>query len=96
MGWYDIINGFFSTSSGKVYRSQILNLPGSAFPRQVRLDIDGEQKYLVGENLRDFLAQLANSGITLTRLDEKLKDMGLENKQYQRREEIIKTLKNLK
>lgn len=95
MGWYDIISGFFSTSSGKVYRSQILNLPGSAFPRQVRLEINGQQQYLVGEKLRDFLAQLASNGITLTRLEEKLEDMGLVNKQYQRRKDIIQILKSI-
>jgi hypothetical protein len=78
----------------KIYRSNIEKIPSSTFVRQAVLIIDGEKKALVGRHLRDYLAFLAKNGITLKKIEEKLKEQGLKNSQIQRRKEIIKILED--
>jgi hypothetical protein len=48
----------------------------------------------MGEDLRDVLAELAIGGVTFTSFEEKLKDLGLRDKQIQRRKEIMKIIKS--
>lgn len=91
MGFFELILGNFSPAS-KIYSADILRIPGREFPRRVRIDIKGQPTYLAGEPLRDFLANLAQGGITKTSMDKKLRDLGLKDNQYERRREIMRTI----
>lgn len=92
MSFFDIILGSFG-SGPKIYRSAVLRIPGSRFNRQVRLKVGGDERSLVGESLRNYLAGLAGGGISFTSMEEKLKTAGLKGKQYERRKEIMATLR---
>lgn len=93
MSIFDLILNSFSPST-KIYSSKIKNLPGSRFNRQVIVQMGGKKLPLQGEKLRDYLAGLAQGGITYTSLEEKLKRAGLKDKQYNKRVEIMKVLKS--
>jgi len=92
MSIFDLFFGMFSPGA-RVYRSTIENIPGSEFSRQVKLKIGDREEYLVGEGLRDYLAGLASSGVSYTTLNDKLRKAGLVDRQYNRRLEIINTIK---
>jgi hypothetical protein len=93
MGLYEIITGFI-LGGNKIYSATIKKIPGSEFSRQMRLNINGQALDLMGEDLRDVLAELAIGGVTFTSFEEKLKDLGLRDKQIQRRKEIMKIIKS--
>lgn len=88
-----ILDLIFGTGK-KVYRSTIEGISGAVFRREVKIKISGQEKKLVGEALRDELARMAGGGISLTSLEEKLKKLGLKDKQYERRREIMRIIKN--
>jgi len=90
MGIFDLI---FATSK-KIYASKIKEIPLSQFNREVRLTIDGESGVYKEEKLRNILVGMAKGGVTLTKIEDNLKLMGLKNNQIERRKEIIKILEN--
>ena len=91
MGIFDLILGNFSPAP-KIYRSDIQAIPGNRFPRKVRVKIGDQQIYLEGVGLRDWLARLAQNGITKTSMEKKLRTAGLAESQYARRKEIMAIL----
>lgn len=89
MSLLDLIFG----SSKKIYASQIEKIPASRFNRQVSLLVDGQKQILSDVKLKGFLLSLAQGGISITSLEEKLKKAGAVNNQLARRKEIIEIIK---
>jgi hypothetical protein len=101
MGFFsDVFGGGKRTPAIAIYGDNVRQLPGSVFPREVKLKIDGEVRTLKETALRDHLVSLCQNGITLTLLEERLKKDGLVEDQMDRRKEIIglleKTVKEKK
>jgi len=95
MGVFDIIINSIS-GGGKIYKSQIENIPGSRFNRAVKLKAGDKVELLEEEKLRDALAGMAAGGVSLEQFENKLKKAGLEGPQYKRRKEILNILKEIK
>ena len=85
---------FGSFSPGKkIYRSAIENIPGHKFGRQVKMKTAAGECFLFGESLRDAIAALADNGVSLTTLEERLKKAGVGGDQYERRREIMRVIR---
>jgi hypothetical protein len=85
---YLYFNG--SNERGRIYKETIRQIPLSFFKWQARVKIGGEVKDLSGEDLRDFIADLAHNGVSLAQLDYRLKQAGLRDGQYALRQRVLK------
>ncbi len=89
MGLFDLI---FS-SSPKIYSAGIEKIPVSLLAREYKFKIDGDNNYYSGEKLRTVLKSITAGGVSITKFEERLKEMGLKDEQYKKRKELINIVK---
>jgi hypothetical protein len=89
MSLFDLIFG----SGKKIYASQIRKIPSGVFGREVKLTVGTKTDIYKESKLRDVLERMAQNGITITKMEENLKSMGLKDSQYEKRKYLIDLIK---
>ncbi len=89
MSLLDLIFG----SPKKIYASQIQKIPASVFNREVKLTVGGKTDVYKEFKLRDVLERMSHNGITITKMEENLKNMGLKDGQFEKRKYLIDLVK---
>lgn len=89
MGIFDLL---FS-SPAKIYASRIDRIPASFFAGRYILRINGLKQVYEGEKFKAILKAAVKGGISLGKLEEKLKNMGLRGGQYEKRQKVLSIVK---
>jgi hypothetical protein len=89
MSLLDLIFG----SGKKIYASQVRKIPAGVFNREVKLTVGGKIDVYKESKLRDVLERMSQNGITITKMEENLKNMGLKDSQYEKRKYLMDLIK---